>query len=209
MARRRVPGVRRRPGPVHLLLSRPWLRAPLAALSQPGASAAVLVATAVLGVAAATAPLLLSSAANGALHRAVSTCPELYRPAITNQSDDDDSNNAALPEPATRYAKTEDAAVRGLLASRGVPVQKRVLVLSGGSSGGVLTVGRRGRTIEAVTAFSASDALANVVVLGGEPGAPGLWLPDQLAGRLGVGPGDEVVSRGRPVPVAGVYRGPG
>jgi hypothetical protein len=157
MARRRVPGVRRRPGPVHLLLSRPWLRAPLAALSQPGASAAVLVATAVLGVAAATAPLFLSSAANGALHRAVSTCPELYRPAITNQSDDD-SNTAALPEPATRYAKTEDAAVRGLLASRGVPVQKRVLALSGGSSGGVLTVGRRGRTVEAVTAFSAPDA---------------------------------------------------
>jgi hypothetical protein len=188
------------------LLSRPWSRAPLSAPSQLGASIAVLVATGVLGVAATTAPLFLASAATGALHRAVSTCPEFYRPAITNQPEEAD-DVASLPEPAVRYAKTEDAGVRGVLTSRGVPVQKRVLVLAGGPSGGVLTVGRPGRTVEAVTAYSAPDALANVVVLRGEPGSPGLWLPDLLAERLGVDPGDEVVSRGRQVPVAGIYRG--
>ncbi len=36
----------------------------------------MLVATAVLGIAAATAPLFLSAVATGALHRAVATCPE-------------------------------------------------------------------------------------------------------------------------------------
>jgi putative ABC transport system permease protein len=205
MARRRVPGVRRRPGPAHLLLSRPWLRAPLAALSQPGASMAVLVATAVLGIAAATSPLFLSSAATGALHRVVSTCPEVYRPAITNQSADEP--DFPLEQPAAKYAATEDAAVRGLLSSRGVPVQQRVLVLTGGAGGGVLTAGRTGRTIEAITAYSAPDALAHVVVQRGTPGTAGLWLPDRLADRLGAGPGDQVTVRNRPVPVAGVYRG--
>jgi hypothetical protein len=127
MARRRVPGVRRRPGPRHLLLSRPWVRAPLAALSQPGASAAVLVATAVLGVAAATAPLFLSAAATGALHRAVATCPDFARPAVTNRSGD--GPDLGLTERATAYAPVEDAWVRAVLADRGEPLGERVLVL--------------------------------------------------------------------------------
>ncbi|HEY6744369.1 MAG TPA: hypothetical protein VI357_01495 [Mycobacteriales bacterium] len=205
MARRRVPGVRRRPGPLHLLLSRPWVRAPLAAAGQPGASAAVLVATAVLGIAAATAPLFLSSAASGALHRAVATCPDSYTPGVTNRSADN-VVDYTLSQPAVEYAGIEDGAVRGVLAQRGVPVGERVLVLPADRTGGFVTVAA-GRNQASVTAFASASALSKVVVLRGHPGDPGLWLPDKLARRLGADAGDTVLARGRPVPVAGVYRG--
>ncbi|HEV7653864.1 MAG TPA: hypothetical protein VGP36_03885 [Mycobacteriales bacterium] len=203
MARRQVPGVRRRPGPAHLLLSRPWVRAPLAALTQPGASAAVLVATAVLGIAAATAPLFLSAATSGALHRAVATCPDSYTPGVTNRSAD--STDAVLPAPASTYAVAEDGAVRQVLARRGVPVGERILVLPAASNDGFLTVGT-GRTELSVTAFASPSALSKVTVLRGHPGDPGLWLPDGLARNLGVDAGDKVTARGKPEPVAGVYR---
>jgi putative ABC transport system permease protein len=204
MARRRVPGVRRRPGPLHLLLSRPWVRAPLAAFGQPGASAAVLVATAVLGIAAATAPLFLAGAASGALHRAVATCPDSYAPGITNRPEDL-SFDPSLPLPAARYAVTEDAAVRRVLDSRGVAFGERTMLLPAGSRDGFLTVAAHGDE-ESVLGYARPSALGNVTVLRGQPGAPGLWLPDTLAKRLGVDAGDTVLARGRPEPVAGVYR---
>lgn len=208
MVRRRVPGVRRRPGPLHLLLSRPWVRAPLAALGQPGASAAVLVATAVLGIAAATAPLFLSAVATGALHRAVATCPESYRPVVTNQADKDDEAILLPPvaAPAARYAAVEDTQVRQALDRRGVPVAGRVLVLSTLPDGASLTVEGRGRA-EAVTLFAGPHALADVTVLSGRPGSAGLWLPDKLAARLGLTAGDRTSVRGVSAPVAGVHRG--
>jgi putative ABC transport system permease protein len=204
MARRRVPGVRRRPGPAHLLLSRPWVRAPLAAFGQPGASAAVLVATAVLGIAAATAPLFLSEAASGALHRAVATCPDSYVPGVTNQSaDSDDPTEGVLPEPAASYAVTEDGAVRQALAAHRVPFGERTLVLPARRSDGFVTVGAGELS---VTAFASPSALSKVTVLRGHPGDRGLWLPDKLATRLGLDAGDTVTARGKPEPVAGVYR---
>ncbi|HST64751.1 MAG TPA: hypothetical protein VLM05_06155, partial [Mycobacteriales bacterium] len=204
MARRRVPGVRRRPGPLHLLLSRPWVRAPLAAFGQPGASAAVLVATAVLGIAAASAPLFLSGAASGALHRAVATCPDSYAPGITNRPEDLPSD-PPLPLPAARYAVTEDAAVRGVLAARHVAFGERTMVLPAGRGDGFLTVAA-GNRAESVVGFARPSALGAVTVLRGHPGDPGLWLPDSLARRLGVDAGDTVLARDRREPVAGVYR---
>lgn len=203
MARRRVPGVRRRPGPRHLLLSRPWVRAPLAALTQPGASAAVLVATAVLGVAAATAPLFLSSVATGALHRAVETCPEAYRPAVTNGSID--SAGFALSVPATAAAPAEDAAVRRLLRDRGVPAGERFLVLGQTGEAELSLTGTAGTV--GVSALASPVALGRVELLGGRADGRGVWLPRTLAERLGVTAGDRVTARGRSLPVAGTYRG--
>lgn len=202
-----MPGVRRRPAPAHLLLSRPWARAPLAAFGQPGASAAVLVATAILGIAAATAPLFLSTAETGALHEVVATCPELYRPAVTNQVEYEVA--PPLLVPATQYAPVEDARVRAVLGRRGVPTGERVIVLGNPASpsgDASLALRAAGRAPIDITAFSGRSALDHVDLLSGRRGGRGLWLPDRLAERLGADAGDRVAARGRSVPVAGVYR---
>lgn len=208
MARRRIPGVRRRPGPGHLLVSRPWLRAPLAALGQPGASAAVLIATAILAIAASTAPLFLSAARTGALQRAVETCPDLYRPAVTNRSEDE--IGIPLPLAATAYAPVEDAEVRRVLAARSVPAGERVLVLptqGEAGNGPPLVLAAPGRLPRSVVGYASPLALGRVDVLRGRVGDRGAWLPERLARLLGVDVGDRLTARGRSVPVAGIYRG--
>jgi putative ABC transport system permease protein len=49
-------------------------------------------------------------------------------------------------------------------------------------------------------------AVDHVDVLEGEPGSPGVWLPDRAARDTGLGPGDTATVLGAPMPVAGVYR---
>src|SRR5829696_9114431 len=73
----------------------PWTRAPLLGLRQPAAVLAVLVTSAILACAVASAPLFLSSARSAALQQQLSQrCDEVARPqsGITSALVDEQGN---------------------------------------------------------------------------------------------------------------------
>jgi putative ABC transport system permease protein len=200
------PGRRRPRGSLGVIGTPPWRRAPLLAAGQPGAALAVLVATAILGIASASGPLFLSSAGSGALARILgSYCPEQAVPGVVAQQPGYgplmlpggqalDAGNA--PAETAR----QDAAVRAAFRQHGVPAPYAVSYLTRQQAVGV------GGAWRSVALFARPGVLDEVTLLSGRRSARGVWVSDLLAADLGVRAGQTVQIAGRRYPVAGVYR---
>lgn len=191
--------MRRRTG---VLTSPPWTRAPLLLLSTPGVAVALVAATAVLGVAAASGPLFLSSAGSATFTRgATDGCLEETRPSIVNPVPADqalfgDQFSAQSGPDLERAAVFVPAAMQ----EQGLPTPYQVLIHEASLRPGT------DRVNATVTLYSRSGALDHVEILSGDAGNAGVWLPDRYAGLRGLGPGDLLLLAFGDVPVAGVYR---
>ncbi len=185
----------------------PWRRAPLLGAGQPGAALAVLVATAILGVASASGPLFLSSAGSGALARILgSYCAEQRVPGVASPTP------VYYPEPllpggrqltsdnAPAETARQTAAVGMAFRQRGLPAPYEVSYQQR-----MPATGPRGAE-RSIALFSRPGALDHVTLLAGRRGNRGLWLSDLLAADLGVRPGQTVLIANRRYPVAGTYR---
>lgn len=160
----------------------PWLRAPVLLLRRPVVFLAIVGATAILAIAAASGPLFLSTIGTASLHsQALSSCPENSLPGMS----------ASLPAPKTAAAERRGVAT---MARHGLP--------------GAYTTAMGQAQVQSslVHLFSRDDALQHVRKLTPAAG-PGAWVPDTFAGKLGVRPGDTITTtRGARLRVAGIYR---
>ncbi|WP_091243960.1 hypothetical protein [Klenkia soli] len=180
----------------------PWTRAPLLGLRQPAAVLAVLVTTAILACAVASAPLFLSSARSAALQEQLAPqCAEAAWPAI----------GIFAPAPVGEQAAVAVAgAPRAGWASIG---QDAVPALHLGSSlgpggnpqTGVPVTGPGGeRLSQPAQVFWQPGALDHVQVVAGA-GGRGVWLPASYAEAAGASAGGTITVGDAPLTVAGVY----
>lgn len=179
-ARRHVP--RYRGG---ALLLPPWRHAPWLSFGQPAVIFAVLGAAAILACASASAALFLSSAASESLRvQLAAECGDAAYPVLQQQG-------------LTPAADLGDADVRRAMVDAGLPDPYRVIASEAGpvSFGDQQTLGRT---------FFRDDAVSHVDVLEAGTGE-GVYLPQQMADRLGAGVGDTVNDAGYQVPVVGIY----
>lgn len=207
------------PRTVRPLLSAPWVRAPLIGLRQWAVALPVAVAAAVLALAAASGPLFLSSVSSAGLARAVERdCPEAPLASVTFPPHVDD-NPAAIPDLTGLQENSPDQApddpaqlaaadreVQAALRERGMAPAFRVLIAS------VARVPRPGAKPESLTLLSRPDLGRHAEVVAGDAAAPGLWMSDLAAERLGMRVGDTIVVAGQRAPVVALYRdlaGPG
>ncbi|SCX39010.1 putative ABC transport system permease protein [Klenkia marina] len=179
----------------------PWTRAPLLGLRQPAAVLAVLVTTAILACAVASAPLFLSSARSAALQEQLGPqCAEAARPAVT----------AGIPAPVGDRAAALAAAPAQAWTTLG-RASRTVLVVDGALGGG----GNRqfGVPVAGADGFDLSQParllwkpgmVDHLDVRAQVPGA-GVWLPASYAQAAGVTAGGTIAVRGVPVQVSGVY----
>lgn len=161
----------------------PWRRAPLLLLRQPVVFLAIVGAAAVLAVAAASGPLFLSTIGTASFAaQAEQRCPEDGQPTVRAMTGG--TNVATLARSGLdRYAAS------------GIP---NAYVAANGYT-----------TVQAslVHLFSRADALDHVEKLTPDTGAPGVWVPNVFAAKIGAKPGGVITTtRGVRLPVAGIYR---
>lgn len=184
-----------------ILLAAPWLRAPLLLRRAPGVVVALVVATAILGVAAASGPLFLSSAGSATLTRAVeSGCVERSRPTVANPAvaDMDVVVNAFSTQLGPRV-EVGDRFVTAAMRQIGLPAPYRVLVHSATLRPGTDSVN------DTATLYSRADALEHVEIVE-QTGDIGVWLTDRYAGVRGLRAGDTLQFAFGDAPIAGIYR---
>lgn len=181
----------------------PWTRAPLLLWRQPGVLLALVVATAILGIAGASAPLFLASTSSAGLAREMSSdCPEWPRPAVTNLGTPNLWEIDKTPTSRTAASvQGADPAVRTAMRRQGLSDPYRVLM----TQVGLLPAGVPPKLATTVTLYSRPHVLDHVDVLD-HVGGHGLWLPDTLAARLRLHAGQTITVSGRPTQVVGVYR---
>lgn len=182
--------------------SAPWRRAPLLLLRTPGVVLALVLATAILGIAAASGPLFLASTGSATLTRGVEAdCIEQSSPSVSNP---------AVAETALGFGdfyrqqtgaeiENGDHIVTGAMQEIALPTPYRVLIHDAELRPGTDPVNT------SVTLFSRADALEHVEIVAGTDG-PGLWVSDRFATGRGLQPGDIVEFAAGSAPVAGVYR---
>ncbi|PZA19814.1 hypothetical protein, partial [Modestobacter versicolor] len=187
----------------------PWTRAPLLGLRQPAAVLAVLVTSAILACAVASAPLFLSSARSAALQQQLGdACAEVGWGQIGAGVQLRDQNGVSR---GTRFDAAEtDAALADAWSGAGRPGSRLVLAtgIIGTTDNGpdaALVRDRAGVPLQIPgSLFYRPDALAHVDrVEGGD--ADGVWLPVGYARGGGVQVGDLIEVGGTPVTVAGLY----
>jgi putative ABC transport system permease protein len=168
---------------MRLLGAGPWLRAPLLLLRRPVVFLAIVVSTAVLGIAASSGVLFTSTLGTASLNaQAAGDCPELSMPSF----------DALVSGGGTA---AENAA--GAEAMRRVGLRDPYWVDLAGTQ--IQTV--------PITLFSRVGALEHVDTLTPNHGQPGAWFPDTTAAMLHARPGDTVITKtGAPIRVAGIYR---
>ncbi|WAX56242.1 hypothetical protein M6B22_17115 [Jatrophihabitans cynanchi] len=164
--------------------SAPWTRAPLLLLRLPAVFLAILGASAILSIAAASGPLFVSTLGTASLQaQAASACPEYTLPTVT-----------AAAVPLARAAAATQAGNRAFRAQR-LP------------SPLVADVGSARVQESTVHLFAKPGALSHVHKLTPDTGRPGAWFPDVFAAKIGARPGDVVrTGAGAPIPVAGIYQ---
>jgi putative ABC transport system permease protein len=176
----------------------PWTRAPLLGLRQPAAVLAVVVTSAILACAVASAPLFLSSARSAALQQQLAgQCAEagwgqagLYATLLDQNGR---PTGRAAPGPST------DAALADAWTAVGEDSQP-VLI-----SGAAAVRDRAGTELSIpATVFYRPGQLDQVRWVAGGTG-PGVALPASYAEGAGVQAGDTITVAGRPVAVMGVY----
>jgi putative ABC transport system permease protein len=182
----------------------PWTRAPWLGLRQPAAVVAVLVTTAILGCAVASAPLFLSSARSAALQQQLAPqCAEAGWPQT--------GAVAAFGErvPAEQVGSFAAPFAAGW-ADQGRRSERVLLVLaslgaSGNYQGGILARAPNGEPLSQNAAVLwRPDVTAHVEVVDRGDGA-GLWLPESYATAAGARVGDTITLAGEGFAVAGIY----
>ncbi|WP_138760733.1 FtsX-like permease family protein [Modestobacter altitudinis] len=175
----------------------PWTRAPLLGLRQPAAVLAVLVTSAILACAVASAPLFLSSARSAALQQQLADqCAE----AGWVQ----DGVGADRADPAVTDALVAAWAEQGRTAE---PVMATAALVGRerfASPGEVTTASGELASLP-VSVYFRPDALAHVEVVAQQAGN-GIWLPDSYAEGASTGLGDRITVAGTQVDVVGLYR---
>jgi putative ABC transport system permease protein len=197
---------RRRGGPVRRGLWRlpPWTRAPWLGLRQPAAVAAVLVTSAILACAVASAPLFLSSARSAALQQQLAPqCAEAAWPQTTG------TYTLGAGEAPERIGTDVDAFRRAWADvgrdSRRVLQVTRAVGSSGNVQYGNLVRDPGGAPVgQPANLFWRPGVTDHVQVLASVAG-PGVWLPASYAAVAGAGVGDQIAVSGAPVRVAGIY----
>ena len=174
------------PPTIRRLALPPWRRAPFRLFRSPAFFGGVFVAALVVGLAAGSRPLFVSSAASAALHEdLVHGCP--YQVGLTVQRAVSYRNGpnvvgGFLPSSSVPEVTHElDRSVRRLPG-----VDPVVLTVFGGDAS--ITSGDATTHVQVVSRTAATDHIAKESSSTG----PGIWLPDQVASHLGVAPGDEV-----------------
>ncbi|WP_448614287.1 hypothetical protein [Modestobacter sp. URMC 112] len=182
----------------------PWTRAPLLGLRRPAAVLAVVVTSAILACAVASASLFLSSARSAALQQQLAAqCAEAGWPQT--------GASFAVP-PGTPPAEVT-AALDGLRAgwategrdSERVLRITRAVGAGGNPQSGMLVRGPDGAPVtQPANLFWRAGVTGQVQVVDADDG-PGVWLPASYARDAGARVGDTVTMSGQPVPVTGVY----
>jgi putative ABC transport system permease protein len=182
----------------------PWSRAPWLGLRSPAAVVAVLVTSAILACAVASAPLFLSSARSAALQQQLAPqCAEAAWPQI--------GGGIASPQPmAPQELRSHADQFREAWADRGF-TSERVLQTTrslGGAGNFQFGIRVQGPTGESVTQpanlFWRPDVTQHVEVVESSD-APGVWLPARYAEQAGARVGDQITMAGVQVPVSGIY----
>src|SRR3954471_5318811 len=183
----------------------PWTRAPLLGLLSPGAVVAVLVTSAILACAVASAPLFLSSAKSAALQQQLAPpkCAEASWPAIGG-------NFAMLPGAPPADLATAADAYRGAFAAQGSTSTRSLLInrsigVSGNPQGGMPVADPRGVLLTLPANVLWRPGATDHVHVVESGGGPGVWLPASYAAVAKAHPGDRITMAGAPVTVAGVY----
>ncbi|WP_369140690.1 hypothetical protein [Modestobacter versicolor] len=186
----------------------PWTRAPLLGLRQPAAVLAVLVTSAILACAVASAPLFLSSARSAALQQQLaSQCAEAGWPQTgvsTRQFDQNGRSTGATADPAVDTALADAWAAQGR-TSAPVLATASLVGRDRAAFGALLRTASGEAASLPVSLFHRPDALEHIEVVEQQEGA-GLWLPAGYADGAGVAVGDDVTVAGTAVPVVGTYR---
>jgi putative ABC transport system permease protein len=161
----------------------PWRRAPLLLLRQPVVFLAIVGAAAILAVAAASGPLFLSTIGTASFAaQAEQRCPEDGQPTVRALTSG--TNVAPIAQTGLR-----DYSAHGITNAYV-------------ASDGYTTVGS-----SLVHLFSRDGALAHVQTLTPNTGAPGVWVPNVFAAKIGAKPGGLIkTASGMRLPVAGIYR---
>ncbi|GAB4082566.1 hypothetical protein GCU67_11365 [Modestobacter muralis] len=189
----------------------PWTRAPLLGLRQPAAVIAVLVTSAILACAVASAPLFLSAARSAALQQQLSQrCEEVARPqtgvdsALVDEQGRPQDGGDGSTRPAADESLLEAWADAGLDAE---PVLATARIGSSEPfSPGIEVLGPDGAALsQPFTLFQRPAALDHVEVVDRGSGA-GVWVPETVAGQEGLSVGDVLSFGDQRAPVAGVYR---
>lgn len=162
---------------------------------------ALIIATAVLGVAAASGPLFLSSTASATFTSGVdSSCAERSRPALKNPAVVDlDLVGDAYRTQLEPEVDAGDQAVGAAMHALGLPAPYRVMITYAQLRPGTDTVNSE------VTLYARPDALDHVDIVE-QSGTTGVWLSDRYAGVRGLRAGDTLQFAFGDAPVAGIYR---
>lgn len=163
---------------------------------------ALVVATAILGVAAASGPLFLSSAGSAAFARGVDGgCVERARPSVSNPAvaDLEVLVGNYFPTQLGSQLEASDQAVTAAMVALGLPAPYRVMTTYADLRPSTDTVN------SAVTLFSRADALDHVQIVE-QTGQRGVWITDRYAGVRGLRAGDTLQLAFGDAPIAGIYK---
>lgn len=169
-----------------LLATAPWSRAVTLLRHRPAVALAVAGASVVLGTAASSAPLFLSSSGNAALHRQLDTgCAASAAPTV--------AASAPFSTGFFHGAQSKDAQVRSTFAGvprLGAPVTTVFDTASLGDyihlvpAGGASTGGQP----TSVRLLNRDDYAGHISVVR-DAGGSGVWLPEDVAKAIGSTPG--------------------
>ncbi|SDX72468.1 putative ABC transport system permease protein [Modestobacter sp. DSM 44400] len=185
----------------------PWTRAPWLGLRQPAAVAAVLVTSAILACAVASAPLFLSSARSAALQQQLAPqCAEAGWVQAGFGSQQLTQNGVATGQLASANL---DEVLAGAWREQGrasSPVLATAqLVGRYRGPDGATVVAPSGEPVSIqLSLFSRPGATEHVQVVDQQPGE-GIWLPAGYAQNSGIALGDTITVADRPVDVVGLY----
>ncbi|MCZ2819006.1 hypothetical protein O2V63_01515 [Modestobacter sp. VKM Ac-2977] len=189
----------------------PWTRAPWLGLRQPAAVIAVLVTSAILACAVASAPLFLSSARSAALQQQLSQrCDEVARPQTGVQSALVDEQFQPLDGGDGSTRPELDESLLQAWADAGLEAEPVLATATIGSSSPLawpaVIGGPDGSLLSSqVSLFHRPTALDHVEVVDRVDG-PGVWVPESVAEQEGLAVGDLLTFNTQTAPVAGIYR---
>jgi putative ABC transport system permease protein len=188
----------------------PWTRAPLLGLRQPAAVLAVLVTSAILACAVASAPLFLSSARSAALQQQLAQrCEEVARPQTGVNSALVDQEGRPLSGDGSTRPDVDEAFLQGWAAAGydAEPVLATATIGAAGAAPFGTPVRRADGSFlsSPVTLFQRPTAVGHVEVVDRTDGA-GIWVPAGVAASDGLSVGDMLTFGDQQAPVVGVYR---
>ena len=188
----------------------PWTRAPLLGLRRPAAVLAVLVTSAILACAVASAPLFLSSARSAALQQQLAQrCDEVARPQTgVNSSLVDDDGAPLVGDGSPRPDADEDLLQAWATAGyEAEPVLATATIGAAGPRSDPALVRRPDASLlsQPFTLFHRPTALDHVDVVDQISGA-GVWVPESVADSEAISVGDVLAFGDQQAPVVGVYR---